>query len=547
MSRKLTHAHVIEARARSLRGRGDDRRRGRERPTGVLDSEGHGGLEVATRDQAFHNVSDPGTGLLWHTHWHQDDHHQRTLYLQFDVRRVGYQHARRPGARRHVHALWSRERRRFLRCRHQLEREQRLRDRDPRSSHRTPQHGRVSGVRVDVQQPMEQPVHRVLRVPDRRGKQRFNFISGVRDNPSIPYVSGNEASGGWREGHPTASVGMVSPAPGKFDMYVRGLDNNVWMQRYSPAGWTPSSVTWTSIGGPAGGVIGRVSAVRRFNEQVDMFARQKTGMPTEEPTPVCTKARNGDSSWWPGPTTWACWSDFKTVVWPAATSTDANRLHVFAVGADGKVWEKSWTNTAGWLAPLDLGGNTKDPVTVVSRSQFRWDAFIRDASTGQICLKSRNGAALWPSQTQWFCMGAGSAIAGPPTAVTSGTNALDVVGVAQNGQVVRMWWRGGSWQGPMFLGGAFSSGGNVAATVAAVSRSPNQLDFFVSDLTNGGIMLKAFDGTTWWPNQAGAWASLGGDGIDVSAVSFASNRLDVVTRSRLDKAVRHRHWQDIWW
>ena len=110
-----------------------------------------------------------------------------------------------------------------------------------------------------------------------------------------------------------------------------------------------------------------------------------------------------------------------------------------------------------------------------------------------------------------------------------------------------MWWRGGSWQGPMFLGGAFSSGGNVAATVAAVSRSPNQLDFFVSDLTNGGIMLKAFDGTTWWPNQAGAWASLGGDGIDVSAVSFASNRLDVVTRSRLDKAVRHRHWQDIWW
>ncbi|MCC6662343.1 MAG: trypsin-like serine protease [Polyangiaceae bacterium] len=384
-------------------------------------------------------------------------------------------------------------------------------------------------------------------VATRITEHRFNHISSVRDNPSVPYVSGNESSWGWHEGYPTAPVGMVSPAPGKFDMYIRGLDNNVWMQRYSSAGWSPSSVTWTTIGGPAGGVIGRVTAVKRFDEQVDIFARQKTGMPSEEPTPVCTKARYGDSSWWPGPTTWACWADFKTIAWPAATSTDPNRLHVFAVGSDGRVWEKAWTNAAGWLAPIDLGGNTKDPVTVVSRSQFRWDAFIRDATTGQICTKSRNGGAFWPGETQWFCMGTGSAIAGPPTAVTSGVNALDVVGVTQSGQVLRMWWRGGAWQGPMLLGGAFSSGGNVAATVAAVSRSPNQLDFFASDLTNGGIFLKAFDGTTWWPNQSGGWASLGGDGIDVSAVSFASNRLDVVTRSRLDKAVRHRYWQNIWW
>lgn len=87
----------------------------------------------------------------------------------------------------------------------------------------------------------------------------------------------------------------------------------------------------------------------------------------------------------------------------------------------------------------------------------------------------------------------------------------------------------------------------MAATVAVVSRMPGQLDFFAADLTNGGIRTKAFNGTTWWPSQSG-WASLGGDGIDVSAVSFASGRLDVVTRSRLDKAVRHRYWaNNLWW
>lgn len=379
-------------------------------------------------------------------------------------------------------------------------------------------------------------------------QHRYNFITSVRDNQNIPYVQGDESLWYWHGGYPTAPVGMVAPASGKFDMYIRGTDNNVWMQRYSSSGWSPSGVNWTSIGGPSGGVIGRVAAVSRFSEQVDLFVRQKTGSPTDqEPTPVCTKARNGDSSWWPGPTSWACWSDFKTAVWPAVTSTDPGRLHVFAVGTNGRVSEKAWTSAAGWLAPVDLGGNTREPVAVVSRSQYIWDAFIRDAPTGQLCTKSRNGASFWPGQTSWFCFSGVAVIAGAPTAVASGVNALDVVGVTQAGQLLRMWWRGSGWQGPMLLGGSFGSGGNVAATVAVVSRMPGQLDFFAADLTNGGIRTKAFNGTTWWPSQSG-WASLGGDGIDVSAVSFASGRLDVVTRSRLDKAVRHRYWaNNLWW
>lgn len=50
------------------------------------------------------------------------------------------------------------------------------------------------------------------------------------------------------------------------------------------------------------------------------------------------------------------------------------------------------------------------------------------------------------------------------------------------------------------------------------------------------------------PSPAGTgWYSLVGDGIDVSAVSAATNHLDVTVRYRNDNAVRHRFWYGSGW
>lgn len=373
--------------------------------------------------------------------------------------------------------------------------------------------------------------------------QRLNYIMAVRDNPNAPEAPSNQSNWAWHEGFPDAPVAMVSPGANKFDIYIRGIDNAVWLQRYENAVWSPSMTTWTSIGGQ---VVGRVAAVSRATDQVDLFVREKPAVLEEQATRICTKARY-QSNWWPSQTQWSCFTDFNTLEWPSATSTDPGRLHVFAVGANRRVYEKAWTSAAGWLAPIDLGGNTQHPVAVVSRAQFIWDAFIRDASTGQICTKSRNGASFWPSQTTWACL-ANSQIVGAPVAVKSGTNALDVVGIDNAGRLKRMYWRGAGWLGPMDLGGTFSVCPSCPSPdVAAVSRTSNQLDFFGRDVS-GGIRTKSFNGTSWWPSQSGSWASLAGDGIDVSAVSFGSNRLDVITRGRNDNAVRHRWWNgQQWW
>ena len=373
-----------------------------------------------------------------------------------------------------------------------------------------------------------------LRRSTRITSSRYNLIMAYRDDPSVPVQDPSQYPWVYHDGFPRSPVGMVSPAASSFDMFIRGTNGAVWMQQLTPSAWLPSIGTWTSIGGS---VLGEVSAVSRAQNQVDLFIRQNTGGMLESATPVCTKARNG-SNWWPSLTTWSCFTDFTTVQWPTAVSRGSDKLDVFGVANDGRVYNKRWTQQSGWLAPIDLGGTTDYPVAVVSSASGWWDAFIRDASTGRICTKGFDGTAYHPSQTGWTCL-TQSEIVGAPTAVSYGTNSLDVVGIRSDGKARRMYWRGSSWLGPTDLGGNFNG------TVEVVSRTSNQLDFFARD-TSGAIYTKSLTGTTWAPSQTGWW-TLGGDAIDVSAVSSGSSRLDVVMRARNDLAARHRWWDGTQW
>ena len=372
----------------------------------------------------------------------------------------------------------------------------------------------------------------------RINSDRYNLILQNLDDPSIPIVNGDQS--GWTSfgGPAYTAVTSLSHAPDHFDMYMRGNNGEVQMRQKTPSGWWPSSSTWASIGGP---VLGKVAAVSRSPHVVDLFMREDSGAQFQEETRVCTKARSY-STWWPSQSAWYCFDDLKTVEWPAAVSTGPGNLEVFAVSSSGAVRSKVWSDYlgVGWLPTLSvgLGGYTRHPVAVVSRAPGRWDAFLRDGLTRQLCTKSWDGSVYWPSQLGWFCFG-GTDITTTPVVVSVGTNALDVFAPRTGGGVTRAYWRGGSWQ-------TMNLGGSVQGPLTVASRFSGQFDLFAVNST-GTVLTKSFNGVFWWPSQTG-WASLGGDAIDVAVVSQAFNRLHVHARSRDDLFVMERWWDgQQWW
>jgi hypothetical protein len=133
-------------------------------------------------------------------------------------------------------------------------------------------------------------------------------------------------------------------------------------------------------------------------------------------------------------------------------------------------------------------------------------------------------------QNNWLHIGGFFPKGCPITAVSRNPGQLDLFVVGNDGYVYTSWWSEGSvWSGSQDnwrrIGGIFPAG----ARVAAVARTPDNLDIFVCG--NDGSVY-----TSWWSSQhdwSGVnnnWRSLGGffpSGNQVTAVSRTSNNLDL--------------------
>ena len=88
-----------------------------------------------------------------------------------------------------------------------------------------------------------------------------------------------------------------------------------------------------------------------------------------------------------------------------------------------------------------------------------------------------------------------------------------------------------------------SLGGLTPGDVSAVSWAPNRLDLFVRG-TDSVIYHKYFD-VSWEPSMTD-WESLGGATPgDVSAVSWAAGRLDLFVRGT-DSVIYHKYFEGVW-
>ena len=246
---------------------------------------------------------------------------------------------------------------------------------------------------------------------------------------------------------------------------------------------------------------------------------------------------------------------------PNAETTLISRVpglqDAFAVDASGGVysnWKNSAVDGGAWHAWLPIGApaNTAPPgahVAAVSRLPNKLDLFVVDNNGGVYSnwWSSDADSGQWHA---WFRIGGVTDFfpAGAPvSAVARGSSHLNLFVAGYDG-VYTNWWDanvdGAVWHAWTRIGPAtaFIPPG---ASIAAVSRRPDQLDIFAVDVTG---QLR----NTWWniASPGYLWSASFGigpaqaalPGAPVSVVSRTGDRLDVFVAGR-SGAVMTASWE----
>jgi hypothetical protein len=218
---------------------------------------------------------------------------------------------------------------------------------------------------------------------------------------------------------------------------------------------------------------------------------------------------------------------------PSACSCAPDRIDVFAVVGDGRVWRWPLIGST-WLAPAPLAANGSFPhegVCAISSAPGRVEVFAIDQGSRTPRWWRGDGAAFTVGQN----LGGPAIPAVPVAAVAASPSDIDVFAVDAKGLVQWWHWNGTNWTGPEPLAGGPTLS---AERIAAVSPSPGQLDVFAV-----GPDRHLWH---WRKTAAMPWGiqDLGGDlpSEGVSAVSWGPGRIDVFAAPREpDNGMQH------WW
>jgi hypothetical protein len=193
----------------------------------------------------------------------------------------------------------------------------------------------------------------------------------------------------------------------------------------------------------------------------------------------------------------------------AATARQPDILDVFFVGADGRLYT-TWRTTGGWAStPLQIGGGVMPHVpggiAAVARTPYNLDVFFSDA-TGAVLTAYWNPIAGWNGSWR-INHGVNAGLLPCITAVTRQPGILEVFFIGADGHLWTTRWREAGTPGwsptPSRVGGdANPPTVNAAGGVAAVARTPHNLDLFFSD-TTGAVLTTYWNPTSRWAN--GSW------------------------------------------
>jgi hypothetical protein len=233
-------------------------------------------------------------------------------------------------------------------------------------------------------------------------------------------------------------------------------------------------------------------------------------------------ARGADSAlwhrWWDNG--WGDWERIGGLLTsrPAAVSWGRNRIDIFARGADSALWHTWWDN--GWGTWESLGGVITSEPAVCSWAPGRLDVFARGLDSA-LWHKAYDGS--WGN---WESLG--GVLTSGPGAVSWGNGRIDVCAVGADSACWHLWFDGtwGSWE---------SLGGLLTSAPAVSSWGRGRLDIFAAG-------ADSHMWHTWHDGGWGGWEDVGGLLTSPpSAVSWGPNRIDMFAVG-LDTALWHKAW-----
>ena len=269
----------------------------------------------------------------------------------------------------------------------------------------------------------------------------FRPMARIEVAPVQPPADGWVPLGGIVVDSPAATT----PAPGRLDVVVRGVDDQLWHKWFDAGSWSG----WEALGG----LTTAGPATTWSGDRFDVFVNGIDGQLWHK--------------WWDG--AWSDWVPLGGIVVdsPAAASWGAGRLDVVVRGIDDQLWHK-WFDGGSWSGWEPLGGLTTAGPATTSWSAGRLDVFVNGID-GQLWHKWWDGA--W---SDWVPLG--GIVLDSPAATTPGSGRLDVVVRGIDDQPWHKWFDAGSWSGWEALGGLTTAG------PAAASWSAGRLDVFVNGI-----------------------------------------------------------------
>jgi hypothetical protein len=240
------------------------------------------------------------------------------------------------------------------------------------------------------------------------------------------------------------------------------------------------------------------------------------------------------------PSGWHGWEPLTSVTGalstsnPAAVSWGLYRIDVITrqYGAAASDYFHFYWDTLGWHKGELLGGALLNGPAVCSWGEGRLDVF-GIGTDGQMYHKwYQNGWQPWESLGGQFSPNA----LGNAAAVSWGPGRIDLFAIGANHDLVHMWFGGGAWHSWESLGGTFLKGLGPAVS----SWSTGRLDIFVVG-TDNKIYHK------WFYNTWGGFENLGGYAIgSPCAVSKEPNQIDFFYKGSSSNLV-HRYWNGANW
>ena len=320
-----------------------------------------------------------------------------------------------------------------------------------------------------------------------------------------------------------AYVGAVSRSQDHLDVFSTDAHGVIRTAAWQPA-FTDGWRGWWEIRGGRAAAGAPVIGTSRSANKLDVFA-------------IGTDNRVYTAAWEPAFTDgWHGWWNLRNgVAVPGApvtvVSRSADKLDVFAVGTDGHVYTAAWEPafTDGWHGWWRIGDVKAPPgsyVGAVSRSKDHLDIFVTDVNGNTMTAAWSPTSKGW--QGWWHIRGGKAKPGAPITAVSRSANKLDVFVVGTDGHVYTAAWEPAftdGWHGWWRIRDAKAPQGGF---VGAVCRSTDKLDVFVTDV-NGNTLTAAWE-PAFTDGWHGWWHIRGGKakpGAPITAVSRSANKLDV--------------------